>query len=271
MCFDLDAHPPELPAAMAGGAADGESVVLEAADGNRLSAYAARPTGVQSEAGRALDGSGIVVLPDIRGLVQFYEELALRFAEAGMRAVAIDLYARTAGPVPRAGDFDHYAHAGQTTQEGVAADVAAAVRFLRSDEMGASGALFCVGFCFAGRMSLLQGIEDHGLAGVISFYGFPTGRSRNGSDAPADVADRFRSPVLALYGGADEGIPQDSVRAFDLALERAGVDHESVVYPGAPHSFFDRHQTEYADASADAWGRVLAFVQRVSAPPTEPA
>ena len=261
MCVEPDARPPALPHAIAGGAADARALTLEADDGNRFRAYAAMP---RERAARSAipDGTGIVVIPDIRGLGPFYEELALRFAEAGLRAVAVDLYARTAGTDVRPPDFDSREHSGKTTQAGIAADVAAAVRFLRSDEMGATGALFAVGFCFGGRASLLQGIEPHGLAGVIGFYGFPTAPSRNGSEAPADVADRFRSAVLALYGGADQGIPPEAIETFDAALERAGVDHESVTYPGAPHSFFDKTRPEQAAAASDAWERVLDFIAR---------
>jgi carboxymethylenebutenolidase len=65
-------------------------------------------------------------------------------------------------------------------------------------------------------------------------------------------------------GGADESIPPDDVAAFDRALDEAGVDHEVVLYEGAPHSFFDRRHEEFADASADAWSRVLAFIERYS-------
>jgi carboxymethylenebutenolidase len=63
-------------------------------------------------------------------------------------------------------------------------------------------------------------------------------------------------------GGADQGIPPELAHAFDEALDAAGVEHEVVVYDGAPHSFFDRTFEEHADASADAWDRVLAFVER---------
>jgi carboxymethylenebutenolidase len=258
MCFEPDAHPPGLPLAMAGGAADGRALILQADDGNRFPAYAALPREGTTPAA-VPPGTGIVIIPDNRGLVPFYEELALRFAEAGLRALAIDLYARTAG-TERRPDTDYREHSAQTSQAGIAADVAAAVRFLRSNQMGASGALFTVGFCFGGRASLLQGIEPHGLAGVISLYGFPTGRAGNGSEAPADVADRYRAPVLALYGGADQGIPPEAVQEFDRALEQAGVEHESVTYPGAPHSFFDKRQDEHAAAAADAWGRMLGFM-----------
>jgi carboxymethylenebutenolidase len=272
MCFDADAHPPELPFPLAGGAGDGRSVTLTAADGNRFPAYAAVPLAEEtaSAPGRAVPravprGTGIVVIPDIRGLVPFYEELALRFAEAGVAAVAIDPYGRTAPTTERGQVFDHLTHAGKTTQAGIAADVAAAIALLRSGEIGADGAIFSVGFCFGGRASLLQGIEEHGLAGVIGFYGPPTGPARNGSNAPADVAARYRSAVLGLYGGADRGIPPEAVDTFDRSLEAAGVDHEIVVYPGAPHSFFDRHQEEYGEASADAWRRMLRFMSRLAA------
>ena len=61
--------------------------------------------------------------------------------------------------------------------------------------------------------------------------------------------------------GDDPGIPVEVVEEFRQALENAGVEHEVVVYPGAPHSFFDRKQEEYADDSADAWRRVLDFIE----------
>ena len=72
------------------------------------------------------------------------------------------------------------------------------------------------------------------------------------------------APILGLMGGADEGIPVEDVNAFDEALDTAGIEHELVVYPGAPHSFFDRKFAEHADASEDAWNRVLAFLERYS-------
>ncbi len=70
----------------------------------------------------------------------------------------------------------------------------------------------------------------------------------------------IKTPVLGLFGGADQGIPVEQVAALDQALDASGVEHEIVVYPGAPHSFFDRRAQEFADASADAWQRVLGFI-----------
>ena len=122
MCFDLDSRPPIAP--IAGGALDSEVVTLTAADGNRLAAFKARaaePT-----------GAGIVILPDVRGLHPFYEELALRFAERGIDAVAIDWFGRTAATEPRGEDFDYMPHASATTWAGISADIAAGVAGVRA-------------------------------------------------------------------------------------------------------------------------------------------
>jgi carboxymethylenebutenolidase len=72
------------------------------------------------------------------------------------------------------------------------------------------------------------------------------------------------APILALQGGDDPGIPVEDSQAFDAALAEAGVEHEVVIYDGAPHSFFDRKQEEFANDSEDAWNRVLGFLERYS-------
>jgi carboxymethylenebutenolidase len=251
MCFDDDSAPP-VPR-ITGAAVSHERLVLQAADGNRLDAFVATPD----------DGPGgacVVVLPDIRGLDRFYEELALRFAEHGHPAVAIDYFGRTAGTGPRPGGFDHMAHVDQTTQEGIQADVGAAVAHLRA--LGCA-ALVTVGFCLGGRHSWLATAAGHGLAGAVGFYGRP-GTGRDGSPGPTDRAAQLRGPILALMGGDDPGIPVEDVDALEAALDAAGVENEIVTYPGAPHSFFDRKQDEFAAESEDAWNRVLAFLERVS-------
>jgi len=248
MCFDLDSAPPIPP--LSGAAVSHEDLVLEAADGNRFAAFAASP--------EEPSGTGVVILPDVRGLYRFYEELALRFAERGYAAVAFDYFGRTAGAEKRGDDFEYMPHVEQTTQDGIQQDVAAAAAHLR--EAG-SDKVFTVGFCFGGRSSWLAAASGHGLAGAIGFYGRPSA-GRDGSPGPTDRAAELEAPILALMGGDDPGIPVEEVNAFDEALDAAGVEHEVVIYPGAPHSFFDRKYEEFADASEDAWNRVLAFLER---------
>jgi carboxymethylenebutenolidase len=253
MCFDAQARPPIPP--IAGGATDSRDLTLTSGDGTRFAAHAARaarPT-----------GAGMVVVPDVRGLHAYYKELAVRFAETGVDAVAIDLFGRTAPDADRGDAFEYLPHVERTTPATLQADIAAAVAFLRSPEGGAVRSLFSIGFCFGGALSYLQAASSLGYAGVIGFYGWPLGLRRwPDRPRPIDAAPRFACPVLSIFGGADEGIPPAAVEAFDQALRQAGVAHESQVYPGAPHSFFDRRQTDFADASADAWARVQAFVAR---------
>ena len=245
MCFDTDSTPP-IPA-ISGAAVSHDSLVLTAADGNKLAAFAAEPDEPPVV--------GVVILPDVRGLYRFYEELTLRFAERGYSAVAFDYFGRTAGVGKRDDDFEYRTHVDQTTPEGVQADVGAAVSHLR--ERGVTS-IFTVGFCFGGRHSWLAAASGHGLQGAAGFYGFPT--ERNGRPGPAERAAEMTAPILALQAGADQNITKVENDAFERALTDAGVEHEIVVYDGAPHSFFDRKQEEFADASADAWRRVLEFI-----------
>lgn len=253
MCYDETARPPLPP--ITGGAGIGEThdLVLEASDGNRFAAYSATTA--------SPGGPGIVVMPDVRGLFAFYKELAERFAEAGAHAVAMDYFGRTAGIGERDADFDYPPHTAQATPEGVAADVGAAVAHLRSDAGGAADAVFTVGFCFGGRHSFNQAAFQHGLGGVIGFYGWPIRRDDDDASAPVDLAAQYEAPVLGLFGGADAHIKTEFIEEFRSALDAAGVPNEIVIYDGAPHSFFDRTAAEHADAAEDAWRRMLAFIQ----------
>ena len=141
------------------------------------------------------------------------------------------------------------------------ADVAAVVAHLRET----NSVVFTVGFCFGGRHSWLSAAGDQDIAGSIGFYGRP-GPGQDGSPGPAQRAAEMKAPILGLMGGDDAAIPPADVEAFEQALQAAGVEHELVVYPGAPHSFFDRKQEQFADASEDAWRRVLEFIRTNAVP-----
>ena len=254
MCFDTDSHPPIEP--IAGGSLDHATITLHGADGTPFRAFEARPS--------APTGAAILILPDVRGLHPFFEELALRFAEHGVAALAVDYFGRTAGTGARDSDFDYRPHVNETRWRNLEGDIRAGVARLREMDP-APRSVFATGFCFGGRMASLAATLGLGLAGVIPFYGWPIGESYNQSPAPADVADRIECSVLAIYGGADEGITAEVREAYDRALEAAGVDHRSIVCEGAPHSFFDRKQEQFADASRLAWDETLAFIRRHTA------
>ncbi len=258
MCFDLDSDPPIR--ATAGAEPAHEEVVLSASDGNKFRTFHAVPT--------SPTGKAIVILPDVRGLHHYYEQLALRFAEAGVEALSIDYFGRTGGLGARDDTFDYGTHVGQTTWAGLSADIVAAAGYLRSkataggSAAGAGGPdLFTIGFCMGGRVSFLASTLGLGLSGVIGFYGWPGGPARNDTPAPTEVASQIENPVLGIFGGADQGIPVAVVQTFRDALAEAGVEADVVVEPDAPHSFFDRKQPEFQAQSDDAWRRVTDFIR----------
>jgi len=242
MCFDLDSEPP-IPR-ISGAAVSHDDLVLESEDGNKFAAFRALPEEVLQLS------TGVVILPDVRGLYRFYEELALRFAERGHAAIAFDYFGRTAGVDKRPDDWDYMPLVQQLTHEQVQADVGACVSDLRA--LGCT-AIFTVGFCFGGSGSWAAAAWGHGLAGAVGFYGRP-GRM-------IELVPKLDAPILALQGGADQAIPHEDNVEFEQALTESGKDYELVEFEGAPHSFFDRKQEEFQAASDEAWQRTLDFIE----------
>jgi len=237
VCHSDASRPPAAPGAVA--AASDSPLALQSADGTRVLAHEARPT--------TPSGIGILVLPDVRGLHDYYRQLAVRFAETGAESVAIDWFGRTAHDDDRSEDFAFRPHVDQTTPEGIAADAAAGVAQLRA--RGASR-IFTVGFCFGGGYSWRQSADTEGLAGCVGFYGRPS--------LVTDAVDRMRAPLLMLIAGADANLPLADTEA--LATAAGGqVPVEMVVFDGAPHSFFDRSFAEHEADCARAWDEILRF------------
>ena len=169
MCHEPTDRAPFPPISGAAGAVETQKVVLQAADGNRFNAFSATVDDP--------DAPGVMILPDVRGLHPFYEDLAVRFAQAGINATAMDYFGRTAGLEDRGQDFDHMSHVAQMTPDGIGADTAATIAHLHSDPGGGATRVYSVGFCMGGRISFNQAWRDHGLAGVIGFYGGPQGEA----------------------------------------------------------------------------------------------
>ena len=220
MCFDRDSVPPIPP--ISGASVDRHDLVLEARDGNRLAAFAATPV----EPSRV----GIAILPDVRGLYGFYEELALRFAELGHTAVAIDYFGRTAGS--RSGTTT--SSTGRTSTR------------RRRRRPGTTPAPRSPG-CATPEPRRSSPSASASAAGTRGSPPRPTtawparsastagrGPVATGRPGPIQRAGELKAPILALMGGADQGIPLSDVTAFEHALAEAGVEHELVVYKGAP-------------------------------------
>lgn len=253
MCYDDKAQPPLPPGTP--GQAHGADIVLTTADGTQFAAFRATP--------ETSHKAQILIYPDVRGLHQFYKELALRFAEVGYPALAIDYFGRTAGLTSRDDSFEFWPHVQQLQLANFTQDVQAALAELR--QQNGDLPVFVVGFCMGGSLTVITGTNsDLGFAGLIPFY---SGMSRDfgGAGTVLDNAEKVKYPLLGLYGGADQGIPVEQVQEFDRKLTAIGLEHTIKIYEGAPHSFFDRKQAEFAEASADAWEQILSFIAKHSA------
>lgn len=252
MCHDQDSRPPAPP--RTGDVAERGLLTLTAADGTRFSAAYAAPA--------VAPRVGVVVLPDIRGLHPYYVALTERFAEAGIAAVALDWFGRTAGLCEPSGtrpaDFPWRRHVPRTTEAGIDADLTAAIDHLRG-RTRPDLPVVTVGFCFGGSQSWRQSGGELDVAGCVGFYGRP-------KVVGADAAGRARRPTVMIVAGADAVTPVSAQLRLAETMRAAGAEVDAVVYDGAPHSFFDRAHGEWAEACRDAWEHVLALTDRVALP-----
>lgn len=257
MCHDHDALPSKPPEV--GSSATGEDLLLTSEDGTPYAAYIAYPA--------QINAAQIIIFPDGGGLRQFYKDLAFRFAEQGILALTLDFYAHSADPGPRDETFDPRPHMRQIQQAAFLGDVRSSLAYLNKETgTQAKRATFTLGFCAGGALSLFTGTSSVDVNGVIGFYGVVSSPIYIGvAGDTSEQAKNTRVPVLALYGDADEYVPVSVIQEYEQGLKGAGVEHEVVVYPGVPHSFFDRRAVEFAGVSDDAWRRVLTFIGSHSA------
>lgn len=254
MCVPYDSRPPVPP--ITGAAVNSRDLTLSSKDGTKFAAFFA---------GGGKPGSpAIVVLPDVRGLFKFYEELAVRFAERGFDSIAIDYFGRTAGVAKRDEQFPFQEHVALTKIDQINADVGAAIAELKKGQGNANRPIFTVGFCFGGSGSWIQATAGHGIKGAVGFYGHPTRVQRDGTVPVIDRTRDIKAPLLGLMGGADQGIPAEEVNRFTAALKAANKPHEFHVYAGAPHSFFDRRFADFKRECDDAWSKILTFIEKNS-------
>lgn len=250
MCFAVNATPPAPPRSVP--VAVTEIGELTSADGTAFTTAIALP--------EASSGVGVVVLPDVRGLHPYYVALVESLATAGLPALALDYFGRTAGTGVRDSEFEFMPHVHQVQPEQIDTDVSAAVAALRARAGDQHLPVVTLGFCFGGGHSWrLAGVTGPGrpdLAGVIGFYGRP--------ETAEATADDARGPVLMLVAGADAHIPPESTQVLAEQLRAAGAVVTRVVFDGAPHSFFDRTAGDHAAACTGAWQQILDFTDALA-------
>lgn len=216
------------------------------ANGGNAPGYLARPES-------ASPAPGVVVIQEWWGLNDHIKSIAERFAKEGFVALAPDLYHGQVAVEPD----EARKLAMELEYPQAIKDIQGAINYLRDQPGVQPKNIGVIGFCMGGRLTGLMAINGQHVGAAIAFYGV--------RDALTDEdVQRITVPLLGVYGEEDASIPLDVVRANDAKLRTAGKIVETVIYPGAPHAFFnDERPSQYRpDAAEDAWGRALAWLRK---------
>lgn len=220
-------------------------MVTYPANGSTAPGYLARPDGGGPH-------PGVVVIQEVWGLDDHIRDIAQRFAGEGFIAVAPDLYrGKIAMNIEEARKIRMEMQIDQAML-----DLQGTLDYLKSRDDVSPDRMGVVGFCMGGSLTQQIALQSADVGAAASFYG---GR---GAPSPEEMKE-IRCELLALYGEEDQGIPLETVEALRTALEEANKPHEIVVYPGAPHAFFNDTRPSFREEAAnDAWQRTLALFRR---------
>ena len=216
---------------------------------------------------RAMPASGgpfpvILVVQEIFGVHEHIKDICRRLAKLGYFAVAPELYYRQ-GDVSTMKEISEIFSkvVSKVPDSQVMSDLDAAVAWARASGKADTGRLGITGFCYGGRIVWLYAAHNPGLKAGVAWYGrLMTDKTENQPKHPLDLVNEIRAPVLGLYGGADQGIPNETVEKMQAALKAANKPSEIVLYPDTPHGFHADYRPTYRKEQADdGWKRLRAW------------
>ena len=206
----------------------------------------------------------VLVVQEIFGVHEHIKDICRRFAKLGFLAVAPELYARQ-GDVSQMKDFSEIISkvVSKVPDKQVMADLDAAVDWA-GKHGGDTARLGVTGFCWGGRIVWLYAAHNPLLKAGVAWYGRLDAAKDDLHPAnPIDLVAKLESPVLGLYGGADQGIPNDLVAAMQKKLAEAEKPSEIILYPDTPHGFYADYRPSYREEqAADGWKRLLAWFKQ---------
>ncbi len=221
-----------------------------------IPAYRAMPAG-----GKNLPT--VLVVQEIFGVHEHIKDVCRRFAKAGYLAIAPEMYARQ-GDVSKLDDIDQIRPiVAKVPDAQVMSDLDAAAGWA-AKHGGNPAKLAITGFCWGGRVTWLYAAHNQDVKAGVAWYGRVVGQaSKLTPKHPIDLVGDINAPVLGLYGGADGGIPNDTVDKMRAALKAAGKKSEIHTYPGMPHAFHADYRPSYRkEAADDGWKRLLDWFRK---------
>jgi carboxymethylenebutenolidase len=223
--------------------------------GFKVPAYVARPTGKTNL-------PTVLVIQEIFGVHEYIADTARRFAKAGYLAIAPELFARQGDPTKYNAMADLIREVVSKVPDAqVMADLDGVTAWAGKNG-GDANKVAITGFCWGGRITWLYAAHSKSVKAGVAWYGRLVGQASELTPKhPVDVVSSINGPVLGLYGGADTGIPLDSVERMKAALKdgsTAAKKSEFVVYDGAPHAFHADYRPSFrAEPAADGWKRCV--------------
>ncbi len=206
----------------------------------------------------------VLVVSEIFGVHQHIADIARRFAKLGYLALAPDLFGRQGDPTQYTSIPELLRNLiAKVPDAQVMDDLDACVAWAYRNT-GDTSRIGITGFCWGGRITWLYAAHNPKVKAGVAWYGRLDGdRNSLQPTYPVDLAPALKVPVLGLYGGRDEGIPQASVDAMRGALEKGSSGSQIVVYPDAGHAFHADYRPSYLPAAAqDGWQRCLQWLRR---------
>jgi carboxymethylenebutenolidase len=224
---------------------------------------------------RAMPATGgpfpvVLVVQEIFGVHEHIKDICRRLAKLGYLAVAPEMYARQ-GDVSKLTDIQEIITkvVSKVPDKQVLDDLDATVAWAKKSGKGNTDKLAITGFCWGGRIVWLYAAHNPNLKAGVAWYGRLTSPADDlHPKHPLDLVASLKAPVLGLYGGADMGIPNDTVEKMQAALKEAKQPSEIVLYPDTPHGFHADYRPSYrAKEAMDGWKRLVEWFKKNGAAP----
>jgi carboxymethylenebutenolidase len=204
-------------------------------------------------------------MQEIFGVHEHIKDICRRFAKLGYFAAAPALYSRE-GDVSQLKDIQEIISkvVSKVPDAQVASDLDATVAWAKGTGKADTAKLGVTGFCWGGRQVWLYAAHNPNVKAAVAWYG-PIKRPATDLQPknPIDIAGQLKTPVLGLYGGADAGIPVDTVEEMKAALKAAHNPSEIIIYPDTPHGFNADYRPSYRpDQAKDGWSKMQAWFKQ---------
>ncbi len=219
---------------------------------------------------RAMPATGqnfpvILVIQEIFGVHEHIQDVCRRLAKEGYLAIAPEMFARQ-GDVSQMEDIEKIISevVSKVPDEQVMSDIDATVAWAQTASKGNTEKLGITGFCWGGRIVWLYSAHNPQVTAGVAWYGRLSGESTPLTPQhPLDIAEELTVPILGLYGGEDDLIPNDTVAQMRDRLQAGNSNSEIILYPNIPHGFHADYRPTYRpEVATAAWNRLLTWFEK---------